>query len=434
MSDAFSVAQFEDVAVAKPVAGDASLSARKVVVYGMNYAPEMAGVGRYTGEIAEHLAELGADVTVVTTPPHYPGWKVQAGHSNRYSRASEGRVMVFRAPLLLRQKMGGIWRLLAPLSFALTSGPVVFWQIVKRRPATIFCVEPTLFAAPVAQLAGWLVGARIVLHVQDLEVDAAFAVGHLAGFRWLRALGLAFERFTLGRFHKVVTISSRMADRLLDKGIASDRVTIVRNWVDLAHIHPMEEVSPYRAELGFTDEDFVVLYSGNIGAKQGLKVLLGAAELLAGQTRIKFVIAGEGPVKRELETAYGHLPAVHFLPFQPYSRLNEFLNMADLHALPQDKGAADLVLPSKLGGMLASGKPIVVTADPGTELADFLGDAAMITPPGDAATLAAAIASCQRPERDLGRQKRLRLALRLSRREGLTQLVSGLVQDAQAGS
>ncbi|MBC7312472.1 MAG: hypothetical protein H5U11_08250 [Rhizobium sp.] len=108
--------------------------------------------------------------------------------------------------------------------------------------------------------------------------------------------------------------------------------------------------------------------------------------------------------------------------------------MADLHALPQDKGAADLVLPSKLGGMLASGKPIVVTADPGTELADFLGDAAMITPPGDAATLAAAIASCQRPERDLGRQKRLRLALRLSRREGLTQLVSGLVQDAQAGS
>jgi colanic acid biosynthesis glycosyl transferase WcaI len=281
--------------------------------------------------------------------------------------------------------------LLAPLSFAASSAPVVFWQILRHRPETVFCVEPTLFASPVAQLAAKLVGARTVLHVQDLEVDAAFAVGHLGALGFLKTLGYAFERFTLKRFDKVITISNRMAEKLIDKGVKSQNMALVRNWVDLSHIYPMTEESPYRAELGFTKDDFVVLYSGNIGAKQGLTVLLDAAEQLKGETSIHFVIAGEGPLKDELQARYGTLPNLRFLPFQPYARLNEFLNMADLHALPQDKGAADLVLPSKLGGMLASGKPVLVTAEEGTELAEFAREVAIVVPPGDVAKFASEI-------------------------------------------
>ena len=221
-----------------PVTAELSttLTRKRVVVYGMNYHPEVAGVGKYTGEIAEHLASVGMDVVAVTTPPHYPGWTVQAGYRNRYSTSKQNGVRVLRAPLLLRRNMRGIWRLIAPLSFALTSAPVVFWQIIRHRPDTVLCIEPTLFAAPVAQLAAKLVGARTVLHVQDLEVDAAFAVGHLGSRQWLKKLGYAFERFTLKRFQKVVTISNRMAERLVDKGIAGERVSVVRNWVDLEHI------------------------------------------------------------------------------------------------------------------------------------------------------------------------------------------------------
>lgn len=395
---------------------------RKVVVYGMNYAPEMAGVGRYTGEIAEYLASTGADVTAVTTPPHYPGWQVQAGYRNRYSSATENGVRVIRTPLLLRRKMRGIWRLIAPLSFAAASAPVIFWQIIKRRPDVVFCVEPTLFAAPVAQFAAKIAGARTVLHVQDLEVDAAFAVGHLGSKAWLKKLGYAFEKFTLSRFGKVITISNRMAEKLAEKGVHEERLAVVRNWVDLAHIYPMDEASPYRAELGFSDEDFVVLYSGNIGAKQGLNVLLDAAEKLKDEPRIKFVVAGEGPVKAELRTRYGHLANLRFLPFQPYARLNEFLNMADLHALPQDRGAADLVLPSKLGGMLASGKSIIVTADEGTELAEFLGDAAIITPPGDVDALAEGIAGAAAGQADIASSNAGDLSRLLGRDSGLASL------------
>jgi colanic acid biosynthesis glycosyl transferase WcaI len=357
----------------------------------MNYAPEMAGVGRYTGEIAQHLRASGGDVTVITTPPHYPGWKVMPGYRNRYSTMTENGVPVIRAPLILREQMRGVWRLLAPLSFALYSAPVVVWQILKQRPSVVFCVEPTLFAAPIAQFAAKLVGARTVLHAQDLEVDAAFAVGHLGSRRWLKKLGFAFEAFSLKRFDQVITISNRMAEKLEEKGVLPSRLTVVRNWVDLSHIYPLTDVSPYRAELGFSAEDFVVLYSGNIGAKQGLNVLLDAAENLVSLRHIRFVVAGAGPLKTELTTRYGHLQNVSFLPFQPEAKLNAFLNMADLHVLPQDKGAADLVLPSKLGGMLASGRSVLVTAEEGTELVEFLKDAATIVPPGNATALAEAI-------------------------------------------
>jgi len=105
------------------------------------------------------------------------------------------------------------------------------------------------------------------------------------------------------------------------------------------------------------------------------------------------VICGDGPEKQTLIDQYVILPNVHFLPVQPEDRLCELLNLADLHALPQDRNAADLVLPSKLGGMLASGRRILVTADPGTELYELLGDIATIVPPGNVQLLADAIKS-----------------------------------------
>ncbi|WP_137157865.1 WcaI family glycosyltransferase [Rhizobium sp. FKL33] len=399
------------------------LSGQRIVIYGMNYAPEIAGVGKYTGEIAGHFAAAGADVHVVTTPPHYPGWRVQEGYKNSFSKSREENVHVNRTPLLLRRKMKGIWRLLAPLSFAVSSAPVVFWKIITLRPQTVFCVEPTLFAAPVAQLASWIVGARTLLHVQDLEVDAAFAMGHLNRSKLLQRLGTAFERSVLKRFNHVITISGKMADKLVEKGCSGKRITLVRNWVDLDHIFPLAGENAYRTQLDLFTHDYVVLYSGNIGAKQGLDILLEAAKKLESNARIKFIIAGEGPVKLDLIEKYGNLNNVRFLPFQPHQKLNEFLNCADLHALMQEKGAADLVLPSKLGAMLATGKQIVVTADSGTELYEFLGDAAVFVQTGDVEALVNAITALQEGRLPHYPEKIKKLAFTLAKDAALSQLV-----------
>jgi colanic acid biosynthesis glycosyl transferase WcaI len=359
----------------------------EILIYGMNYAPEMTGVGRYSGEIGAYLAEQGHAVRVVTTPPHYPGWRVDPPYSAlRFCRELRDGVEVWRCPILLGKTMRGIWRLVAPASFVLASAPLALWTLLVDRPRIVLCIEPTLMAAPIALVAR-LYGARVVLHVQDLEVDAAFAMGYLKGPR-LRQFVHAVEAWLLRRFSSIVTISSQMAKRLADKGLDPQRVSVVRNWVDLDRIKPLQGPNSLRTELGLRETDFVVLYAGNIGAKQSLDVVLEAAREIGGRDDIWFVIAGDGPEKARLTKDYADVGHLLFLPLQPEERLCELLNLANLHVLPQSRGAADLVLPSKLGGMLASGKPVLVTADPGTELFEVLKGTAILVPAGDSAAIA----------------------------------------------
>ena len=403
--------------------GVAAPRPRRVMIYGMNYAPEMIGVGRYTGEIGAYLHDAGDDVEVVTTPPHYPGWAVRDSFRNRYGVTRSDRMRVTRCPLLLRKEMRGIWRVLAPLSFAVSSAPVAIWRILTHRPDVVLMVEPTLFAAPAALLAAKAAGVRTVLHVQDLEIDAAFAVGHLKNDALQKAAQL-FERLVLRRFDHIITISDQMSRRLQLKSIPADRISVVRNWTDLDQIKPLDGPNAFRAELGLADGAFVVLYAGNIGAKQALHVVMDAAAELTGRPDIVFVIAGEGPELNGLVAR--RLPNVRFLPLQPEDRLCELLNLADLHILPQDRGAADLVMPSKLAGMLASGRPVLAMADPGTEIHDFLEGAATLIPAGDSARLAESVASLSTSDHEAHAAGALRLAAAFDRRLSLAVLADRL--------
>lgn len=408
---------------------------KRVLIYGINYAPEIAGVGRYTGEIGAYFASQGHDVEVVTAPPHYPGWRLGDGVRGGWTHETLDGAEVYRCPLYLRPRMGGVWRLLAPLTFALSSAPMALWRILRRRPDVVIAVEPTLFVAPLAIAAARLAGARTVLHVQDLEVEAAFAMGHLEAKGPLRKLALAFDAWAMRRFDRVITISNRMAERITAKGVPEERVQVVRNWVDLSRVRADLDATSYRAELSLAPDHFVVLYAGNLGAKQGVRLLLDAAERLQAAPHVVFVIAGDGPMRSEVEAAAERLPNIRSLPFQPEARFGEFLRVADLHVLPQERDAADLLLPSKLGGMLASGRPIVITGDEGTELHNFLGASCRFTPPGDAGALAEAINELSQADPDRGAEtQRLARAKTLSK-EGLIAAFERsalFLQDAQS--
>jgi colanic acid biosynthesis glycosyl transferase WcaI len=405
--------------------------AKRVLIYGMNYSPEVAGAGRYTSEIAEYIASLGSEVVVVTTPPHYPGWRVQASFSNhRFTSEVRNKVRVIRCPLLLHRHMGGFWRLLAPLSFGVTSAPVLLWQLLRFRPEIALSVVPTMSGAPFVLAGARLIGAKTILHMHDLEADAAFAVGHLHSWSWLRLLARMFEGLIIRSFDKVITISDRMAEKILEKGARRQDTVVVRNWVDLDLVKPLVDESPYRREMGYRSDQIVVLYSGNIGRKQGLDILCEAAKRLGTQSKIQFIIAGEGPAKSALIQKYESSSNIRFLPFQPVERLSEFLGMADVHVLPQEANVADLVLPSKLGGMLASGKPIIVMTETNTELAHFLRDSVIQVPPGDSQALATAILAFSDsgvPDIEKARYRHI-LATQLSKREGLVKFVHATIE------
>ena len=182
-----------------------------------------------------------------------------------------------------------------------------------------------------------------------------------------------------------------MAGRLRQKGVPERAVVVFPNWVDTGMIYPLDKANRYRSALGIPDGRIVVLYSGNMGRKQGLDVLMEAATLLREDTKIQFVLCGQGAARNELEARASGVSNIIFLPLQPLEKLNELLNLADIHALPQQAGAADLVMPSKLSGMLASGRPVIATAEPGTELFEVVSQVGMITPPGEPRLFAEAI-------------------------------------------
>ena len=152
----------------------------------------------------------------------------------------------------------------------------------------------------------------------------------------------------------------------------------------------MSTPSPYRQEWGITTPQ-VVLYSGNIANKQGIEIVVHAARLLRHRPDLTFVICGEGPNRANLETLAEGLTNIQFHDLQSKERLNDLMGLATIHLLPQKADAADLVLPSKLTNMLASGRPVVATAAPGTGLADAVEGCGIVTPPEDIKAFAKAI-------------------------------------------
>lgn len=367
----------------------------RILIYGINYSPELTGIGKYTGEMAEFLARHGHDVRVVTAPPYYPEWRIPEGYSsNRYVREDLNGVQVVRSPLWVPSRPSGLARLAHLLSFALASAPAL-WLQCRWKPDVVWVATPTLFCAPSVLALARVSGARSWLHVQDFELDAAFEMELLKGKKlrkWLTEL----ERRLLHRFDRVSTISGRMLALARSKGIDAERLVLFPNWVDTCAIRPLSAPSPYRQELGIALGTTVVLYSGNMGRKQGLEILASVARLLSEEENLAFVFCGDGAGKAELVEACRDLENVHFLALQPAQRLGHLLGLADIHLLPQRADAADLVMPSKLTGMLASGRAVIATAAAGTELASVVQDRAkcgLVVPPENVTALADAVRS-----------------------------------------
>ena len=366
----------------------------KILIYGLNYAPELTGVGKYTGEMASWLALRGHEVRVVTAPPYYPAWHVDDAYRRPFYRkeSAEGKhsLRVYRCPLWVPARPGGITRMLHLSSFALSSLPVMAFQTLWK-PEIVFTVEPTFFAAPIALLAAALSGAASWLHIQDFEVDAAFRLGLLPANGPVHALATRLETIFTGRFSRVSSISQRMVDRSKARGASRSGTVLFPNWGDVEAVRPADPgtENSFRRDYGLEGKT-VLLYSGNMGAKQGLEVLAPLAQAFSGNPHVHFLFCGDGSFRPKLERLVRDQPNVTMLPLQPNDKLNDLLNAADIHLLPQRREAADLVLPSKLGGILCSGRPVIAIAEKGSQVADIVSGCGLVVSADDAVALIAA--------------------------------------------
>jgi colanic acid biosynthesis glycosyl transferase WcaI len=344
----------------------------KILVYGINYSPELTGIGKYTGEMVEWMAQEGHDVRVITAPPYYPEWKVGERYSAWRYRREEGAVTVWRCPLYVPKQPSTLKRLIHLGSFALSS----FFPLMAQRswkPDRIIGVVPTLFCTPGMRLLAKLSGARTLLHIQDYEVDAMLGLGMAGKGKGgiVAKLANRFERSALHGVDNVSTISRSMMNKAQEKGVAAEKVIFFPNWSEVARFRDLNptQVAVLHEQLGLPADRQIILYSGNIGEKQGLENVVAAAAELQDKPWL-FVIVGQGGGKARLEKSVAErgLSNVRFFPLQSYEALPALLKMADCHLVIQKRGAADAVLPSKLTNILAVGGNAVITAVASTEL------------------------------------------------------------------
>lgn len=362
----------------------------KFLVIGLNYNPEPTGTAVYTSELCQALVALGHQVQVVCAAPYYPQWRTYAGYRGfRWSRTVEGGVSVWRCPIYVPATVTGVKRIAHYISFFLAALVPALWSARRGRPDFVINIAPTLIAAPAGLLAARLCGAETLLHVQDFEVEAGIATGQMAASNRISRLAIRFGDAMIRAHDRVTSISSAMVLKLNSKRAPRADAYQLRNWADIAKVVPAPS-SPYREQWAITTPH-VALYSGSIARKQGLEMLVEVARLLASRDDITFVICGNGPYRDELEQKMIGLANIQFHDLQPRESLGALLNLATIHLLPQKRDAADLVLPSKLTNMLASGRPVIAGAACGTGLAEEIHGCGIATEPENVEAMAEAI-------------------------------------------
>lgn len=367
----------------------------RLLLYSINYAPEVTGIGKYNGEMCEWLAGRGHDIRVVTAPPYYPAWRVAEGYSVRsYRRERMAGVDVWRCPVWVPARPSGIKRLLHLASFAASSIPATLRQILWR-PDVVMVTEPPLFCVPQARLVARLSGAKTWLHILDYEIDAALDLGVLKKWDGVRRLLYRIEHLLMRGLDRVSTISEQMRQRIVKKGINEKHTRLFPNWAETKFVFPLPHDNEVRQEFGAGAHDLLVMHAGNMGEKQGLDLVLDAAERLKEHEEIRFVMVGAGTARERLERLSRELDLhnVRFFPVQPLERLPLMLAAADVHLVVQRREAADLVMPSRLTNILSAGRPSIATADTDTALYEVVDghNCGIVTTPGSAEELAESI-------------------------------------------
>lgn len=375
----------------------------RLAIFSYNYHPEPTGIAVYTTGMARWLTAHGWDVVMHTGIPHYPWWRPHPAYADGRGRVERiDGVEVRRVRHYIpTPPVSGLKRILLDASWLWST----FWDALRcrRRPDVLVLIAPPFLSALLGLVLGLIWRRPVIYHVQDLQVDAAVDLQMLPARlgRWL----LWIERLLLRTMDRVTTISPAMKRRIEAKTRLRQPVALFPNWTDTSTIRPHRGPNRFRERWRIPPGETVVLYSGNLGTKQGLDVLLRAFAHLGPRDGLHFVIAGEGPERAGLERLAAQLgigARVRFIPLAPVEDLAEFLSAADLHCVPQRRAAADLVLPSKLTNILAVGRPLVATAAADTDLARAVvaAGAGLVVPPEEPVALAEAIlALCQDPAR-----------------------------------
>jgi colanic acid biosynthesis glycosyl transferase WcaI len=342
--------------------------------------PDISAVSQLLTDLAEDLQAAGHEVHVFTSRQLYnqpqaqlPPEEIWQGiHIHRLGTSCFGR--------------RHFWlRLVDAITFHLA---MRYTNHNKPKPDAWFVMtEPPLIVNTVLKLRRKL-GGRIIHHVDDLYPDLAIALGSLPqGGPVVRLLD-RWAQEGLRNCDQVLALGECMAGVLRGKGVADDRLAITPPWADGRRLYPLEHgENRFRQEIGLDRDQLVVMYSGNMGQGHRFETILEAARVLAPDDKVRFVFIGDGAKKEQIDAfRQAHkLKNMLMLPYQPRARLRETLSAGDIHLISLDAKVQGFIVPSKLAGILAVGRPVVFLGDEKNSVASAIlqGPCGYVIPEGD---------------------------------------------------
>jgi glycosyltransferase involved in cell wall biosynthesis len=366
----------------------------RIAFFNRSYWPDVAATGQYLTELAQDLVERhGCEVTVVAGQP----LTAAAVRSRRlFSREERGGVRIIRAngthfrPRRFAGRAANYLTYFASAALA---------SLVVPAPDIVVSLTDPPMIGLLALATARRTGAKFVFWCNDIFPEVAVLLEDFHSDVVNQSLD-RINRYLLAHADLIVAIGGRMKRRLVEeKGADARRIGIVPYWADCEAIAPSPRDNAFAREHELTGK-FVVMHSGNVGASQNLDMLLDAAERLRHRSDILFAIVGDGVRRPALEQAASRrgLQNVRFFPYQPKERLRDSFGAADVFIVSLKPGLEGYIVPSKLFGTLAAGRPYIAAMDPSAEAADIARahGCGMLVAPGDADALADAIVALER--------------------------------------
>jgi colanic acid biosynthesis glycosyl transferase WcaI len=212
-------------------------------------------------------------------------------------------------------------------------------------------------------------GAKLIINVQDLQLDAAKSLGMLGKLPIVETMG-ALEKYSYQKSDMVASISTAMTDLIRQKGIGNDKMYLWPNWISVADANAQGRELAFRQKFPQYRDKIIVGYAGNVGIKQGLSVLIDLSKRFEDRQDLVFLIIGQGGDIDNLKqyAQQQQVKNLDFIDFLSQEDYYHFLTDADIVFLSQKKDSGDVYFPSKLLGIMAKEKLILVSADKDSEI------------------------------------------------------------------
>ena len=399
----------------------------KVLLVTTNFWPEPTGISVYTTDLARLLERNNFEVTVLTSLPHYPWWKIPSEFAHLNEGIDElGSIKVIRSNHFIPPRMNVVLRMRFEIS--------LWWNLRRFShrfldndfEVVIACI-PTVAAGVIGKNIAKKLGIPFGLIVQDLSGKGAKQSG-LRGGALISKIAQTLEESVLNYANSMVVVSPAMRNVILSLGYNESNISQIFNYSAINIETNNRELA--RSRFGWAIEDFVVLHTGNMGAKQDLENVVKAAKALSAKSKLKIYLIGHGNQEANLKKLCDGLGNILILPAVAEDQYSALLSAADLLLVNERSTQMEMSLPSKLTSYLYSERPVIAAVPRSGATWLFLNGIAELVEAGDPAALASAIEELSRqPEKlqDLGRRGKQFAEANLSAEIGRTKYLEWIV-------